>query len=421
MATKTDSELGRALLTYRGIQWIIGTKGDPYALLLRVASDDPHELGRQIRDRGPLYWSSAGVWVTADHELGAAALRDSRLGSRPPTPDPPAGEAEDEPMPWDVPVLRDVLPLGGLPVERDRAEYTRLHRLVEPLAGGDAAQRRTADVTDTYQRLAAGLDERFDLMTDLARPAAAAFAGALLGLPPERHARFAELHEGAVGLLDATLIPPNLRSARALTAALSGMSELLEEHVEPGRDGLLGLPSPEPGDVLAASMLFAVVGAETAANLVCNALAALLDDPAQWKLLRDDPGLAPAAVEETLRYAPPIRLRRLYATEDFELAGRQVETGNELVVVVEAANRDPRVHTDPDRFDIQRTSRAEHLSLSGDDLYPGIIAPMVRMQAAAGVRAIAAAWPEIARTGDVLRRLRSAITAGVLRFPVSGK
>lgn len=51
----TDSELGRVLLTLRGLHWIIGTKGDPYALLLRAVGDDPHRLGQRARDRGKLW------------------------------------------------------------------------------------------------------------------------------------------------------------------------------------------------------------------------------------------------------------------------------------------------------------------------------------------------------------------------------
>lgn len=432
VASMTDSELGRVLLTLRGVQWIIGTKDDPYALLLRVASEDPHELGRKMRDRGALYWSSADAWVTASHGLAAAALRDPRLSPRrADSQEPPDEEPGEEPMPWDVPALNDVLPLHDASVSLDRTECDRLRRLTEPLIGADSVHRYRSDVTRIYEQYLSGLDDQFDLMNNVARASATTVVCTLFGLPPDQHARFAELCAGAASALDATLCPPRLHTARELMASVSGIRTMVAESIEPKReagDGLIGQllraaadeESPA-NDVLAVCMLLAVVGVEATANLICNATSVLLDHPEQWKLLRDDLALVPKAIEETLRYAPPIRLQRLFAREDIELGGQQVEAGTELVVVVEAANRDPAVYTEPDRFDIQREPPAEHLSLYGAGLYTGLIAPMVRLQAVAAVRAIATRLPEIRRTDDVLRRLRSPITTGVLRFPVAGR
>lgn len=75
----SDSELSFLLLLMHGVQWIMGTKGDPYALLLRGASDDPHDLGRRMGRRSPPYRSHAATWVTAHHELAVAALLDPRM------------------------------------------------------------------------------------------------------------------------------------------------------------------------------------------------------------------------------------------------------------------------------------------------------------------------------------------------------
>ncbi|KKZ75089.1 cytochrome P450 family protein [Streptomyces showdoensis] len=438
-ARMTDGELGRVLLTLRGVQWILGTKGDPYALLLRAAGDDPNDLGRQVRDRGPLYWSSAEAWVTADHEVAAAALADPRLTPRPPDPGPPHGEPAGEPAPWDVPALREALPLPELPATLDRAEYERLHRWAGPVLGEEALRRLLPAAVRAYRGRAAALGERFDLVDDLVRPATTEAARVLLGVPARHAERFTRLCAEASGVLDATLCPPRLDTARRYGAALPELRALLAETVReagarraddptgrppgPGLAGrLLAAPGPDgppaPADVLTVCALLTLVGVELATTLTADAVALLLDHPDQWRALREDPGLATACVAETVRCAPPVRLHRLYADQDLELAGTKVARGEELVVLTAAAHRDPGRHTDPDRFDVHRPAHGRRL-LPEDGRLDALVGPAARLAAEAALRACAAELPGLAGTGEVLRRLRAPITGGVFRFPVA--
>ncbi|WP_063794121.1 P450-derived glycosyltransferase activator [Streptomyces graminilatus] len=440
VATLSENELGHVLLTLRGVQWIMGTKGDPYALVLRASDDDPHDVGRAARERGALFWSSAQAWVTADHELVSAVLDDPRL-----TPSPSAGWVPldvGQPAPWVVPGLRNVLPLAGLATELERHEYERLRGWAASAIADTAASERWQAAGDRiFLDRIAGLGERFDLMADLVRPAVVAFTGLLLGMEPQsRHgARFALLGEQAVGALDATLCPPGPATARRLATTLPELAGLLTEVIGATGDGdydggaateddsvvarLLGTATahgaPLDVDVHTVSALLATGGAELAADLLCNAVDALLDHPDQWELLRADPGLVPAAIDETLRYAPPVRLHRLYAREEFELAGNTIAVGEEVVVLIEAAQHDPSVHEAPDRFDLRRATRARHF-VHAEGVWSGLVGPLVRLQAEAGLRAIVTAVPLISRTGEVPRRLRSPLTRGVLRFPAAG-
>ncbi|WP_158795120.1 P450-derived glycosyltransferase activator [Streptomyces sp. NRRL S-337] len=474
----TDSALGRVLLTLRGVQWILGTKGDPYALLLRAAGDDRAELGRRVRERGPLYWSSAEAWVTADHEVVAAALADRRLTPRPPDTSGPLGGPDGEPAPWDVPALREALPLTGLPSALDREEYERLRGWAAPVLGERALRRRHAAAVRAYRNRAASVGERFDLMDDLIRPATVDAGRVLLGVPAHRAARFSELSGQLAGALDATLCPPRLDTARRYRAALPELLALLAETLEPldasGADGAPGTPNPPgtpitsntsgsagsprtasrtahphyarsdagaghrsssglphrlsaiptphgpppPEDVLTVCALLALVGVDVATTLTGNAVALLLDHPDQWRALCEDPDLAPAAVAETLRHTPPVRLHRLYAREELELAETRVAAGEEVVLLTEAARRDPRHLRDPDRFDIHRPAPERHL-LPEEGNADGLVGPAARLAAEAALRAIAAELPGLTRTDEVLRRLRAPITGGVIRFPAA--
>jgi cytochrome P450 len=105
-------------------------------------------------------------------------------------------------------------------------------------------------------------------------------------------------------------------------------------------------------------------GTQTTRILLTNGLLTLLQHPAQLARLRADDTLIKPAVEECLRWITPARtLAQRLAVEDIELSGTVIPKGDELAVWVGAANRDPRVFTNPDTFDITRTPNP-HLAFS---------------------------------------------------------
>ncbi|BDM71246.1 hypothetical protein HEK616_47330 [Streptomyces nigrescens] len=419
--TKSDTELGGDLLALRGVQWIMGTKNDPYALLLRGADDDPHALGRGIRERGALYRSHAEAWVTADHAMAEAILNDPRLGPGHPDAAPAEGgghepDEEHEPMPWDFPALRDVLPLDDACLSLPRAEYERVNAAGAAILGAPALAPLAEGLTAGCALRLRGLSDRFDLMAEYAHRCAADAAAEVLGLPAEQRDRFTDLCARAAGTLDATLCPPRLDVARRLLGSVAELRALLAGTVP--AEGAGAVLAPE--DALTAGVLTAVAGVELTATLICNTVAVLLDHPEAWAVVCEAPEeTAGQAVDETLRYLPPVRLHRLYAQSDLALGGHEVERGAEVVVAAEAALRDPAVYPDPERFRLGRPaagsaglplSAAPHLAL---------VAPLVRLQAVCAVRALAARFPGLSRTEPVLRRLRSPITAAVLHLPLT--
>ncbi|MFH9691421.1 P450-derived glycosyltransferase activator [Streptomyces sp. NPDC017413] len=427
MASMTESELGRVLLTHRGVQWIIGTKDDPYALLLRAADDDPHRLGGLIRERGPLYRSSAEAWVTARHEVAVAALGDLRLSFRHPDADAPApddGGEQREPMPWEVPALRDILPFGEMFLTAGRADCARVGELLEPLLGARALERWRPAAEGALRGALAAAGTGFDLRADVADGFAAGLVRDILGVPEEDHDRFAALCRGGAGALDAMVCSPHLRTAHELITSVEGMSSLLTGLIErrrqkPGDDLVSALLARTHEDeVRSVCMLVALVGSELTATVFCDAVAALLDHPGVWRSLCQNPGLAPAVVEEALRYAPPLRLVPLYAREDLELAGTAVPAGSQVVVALEAALRDPAVHAEPAAFDPAAERSGGQLVFSGG-LPTSLLAPLVRLQAESGLRVLSAEAPGVRRAGPVLRRLRSGVTGAVLELPLT--
>nr|AHA81981.1 Arm11 [uncultured bacterium] len=382
MAIQTDTELGRSLLTERSMQWLYAHGGDPYALLLRAEGDDRGALASRIRELGPVYRSRTGAWVTGSHRLGVEILSDPRLADRVPDHLP------------DTHLLRQCAALPSL----SAAARDRLRARAELKPRADVAERVCAD---TVGRVGGG----FDLVGDLLRPAVVSLVGDLFAVPRAEREVLRRGCGSAAIALDATFCPPRLAPARALMNAVEGLRALFR-----------GLAGPD-GDLPAAGMLACVVGVEVSVNVVANGMLALLDRPAQWRLLGGEPELAHRAVEETLRHDPPIRLVSRIACEDLELAGQPIDAGDEVVVFVDSANRDPAEHPDPDRFDLSGPA-GDHLSLSGGP-YLDLVAPLARTAAAAVLRVVAARLPHLRRTGPVVRRLRAPATHAILRFPVS--
>ncbi|WP_329016556.1 P450-derived glycosyltransferase activator [Micromonospora rifamycinica] len=382
MLTQTESELGRSLMTERGMQWLYAHGGDPLATLLRAEDEDRGVLRRRIHEAGPLRRSRNGAWLTGDLLLGGEILHDPRI-----TPGTPA----DVPHGND---LRRRITVFGLPGQ--------VWRRWRDLAGPDPDHDAVEQVC--VQRLER-IGDAFDLVTDLLRPVLVAVVADLHRVPAADRAAFDRCCLAAAPVLDARLAPPRLTRARELIDGIDGLAALHRRLVD-GDD-----------DLVTAATASCPVRVDVAVNTAANAVRALFDHPTAWQALADDPGLAERVVEETLRHDPPIRLESRIARTDLETAGQRISAGSEIVVNVEAANRDPRHGADLARFDPFRTPAPTHLSLTGAP-YLELVAPLVRVSAAATLRVLATRRPRLRPGGPVVRRLRAPVTDAITRMPV---
>ncbi|MBM7785357.1 cytochrome P450 [Tenggerimyces flavus] len=158
---------------------------------------------------------------------------------------------------------------------------------------------------------------------------------------------------------------------------------IADRRTEP-RDDLLGALVAAAGDsgtddIVDCVVSLAIAGTETTTDLLGLGVLALLESPEQFHLLRGSPDLAPAAVEELLRYCGPVRLTPRRAPSTMVVAGAQVAEGQLVMLGLAAANRDPAVFSAPDELDLMRTDN-RHLTfgLGGLDR---LGAPLVRLQA----------------------------------------
>lgn len=166
----------------------------------------------------------------------------------------------------------------------------------------------------------------------------------------------------------AATLEPGRGAAEAARAKVSRdkvreyLHELIDRRrAEPADDLLSGLIAAADGEdrLTVGEMVMTVIliygaGFETTTNLIGNMVHTLLRNPEQLARLRADPSLVPAAVEEVLRFEPPVHVDSRYAFADVEIAGHLVRKGFVVMTLLGAANRDPAVTDDPDRFDVGR-------------------------------------------------------------------
>ncbi|ANZ36398.1 cytochrome [Lentzea guizhouensis] len=163
--------------------------------------------------------------------------------------------------------------------------------------------------------------------------------------------------------------------------------------------------------------LFSVAGNETLRNGIPGGLIALLDHPGQYERLRADRSLLGTAVEEMLRWWTPVMHFRRTAIQDTSLSGVEIGAGDKVVVWFSAANRDERVFTEPDRFDVGRRE-ADHLSF-GHGPHFCLGAQLARTQLRAVFEAVLDLPGRLELAGEV-SRLRSNFQNGVKHLPVTG-
>ncbi|MGH3984494.1 MAG: cytochrome P450 family protein, partial [Pseudonocardiaceae bacterium] len=325
-----------------------------------------------------------------------------------------------------------VTPLDGVFLNQPGEDYQRLTCMVAPVLSADAVGAWRVDIERVVDQVLDRLDGEFDLVEDLVRPIVIGSLAQVLGLPDPTRAELQELAPRLGIALDAILCPPQLRVARALMHAVARLRELLgpviaARRTEPRDDAMSALFATvrerdlAQDDILAICVLTAVTGAEIATAVISNAIMALLTHQDQWKVLCDDPGRASDAIEETLRWAPPVRMQSRIAQQGFELAGAEIEADSHVVVLIDAANRDPAANTDPDRFDLDRPHRMDYVNLSlTGRTYENVVAPLVRLQATVTLREIATRLPRLSVNGPVLRRIRSPVVRAVLQCPLAG-
>jgi cytochrome P450 len=322
-----------------------------------AARADQYSVLRELRAAGPLHRTPLGLYLATRYADCAAVLQNvtwshaSEAAQLHPTV--AADEAASE------------LPTSFLWM--DPPDHTRLRTLVSKAFTPRRVAALRPRIGELCRQLVdAALEAReFDLIDAIAYPLPLTIVCELVGVPAEAHAAIREWAAALVRGFDPdVLVTAEERAARSTAARdfQAYFRALIDERrARPADDLLSALGAVEDqGDVLTETELLAtcvtliVAGHETTVNLVGSGLLALMRQPDQLQLLRDRPELIPSAVEELLRFDPPVAMTTRTATRPSIVGGREFAPGEGVVALICSANRDERAFPDPDRLNVAR-------------------------------------------------------------------
>ena len=356
-----------------------------------VVIPDPYPLLSTLRDASPFTDFGGALAVFGRYEDCSRILRDPRASSERGTSTLAARRPEQERR------RRSFLSL-------DPPDHTRLRRLVSKAFTPRVIatlEPRISEVTDELLTAAqVGGGRELELVSQVAYPLPVRIICEMLGVPAGDHARFASWSARLVHSLQPSFGDVDEAGLAAADEAGREFGEYFTELIaarrsSPGDDLLTKLIKAEDeGDrltveeLIATAVLLLVAGHETTVGLISNLMLALLRHRDQFAAVVADPALAPAAVEETLRYDAPVQLTGRVAKDEMTFGEVTVQDGAVMLILLAATGRDPAIFTEPDRFDIMRGVK-EHLAFAAGPHFC-LGAPLARLEATIALRRIAA-------------------------------
>ena len=378
---------------------------------------DPYPAYARVRETTSV-WHPAGdhLWYLTRYADVHAAFRDHRLGTsflHRYTP-------EELNLAPDIPVWRDPRWKDFASFERwellnlEPPAHTRLRRLVTEAFTPRATEGMRTKIQERAQRLLQTGREAgsIDLIASYAQHFSLGIICELIGVPEDDHDTILKLSDATIRMYEPA--PSEELRAAANTAARDFRQYLLKLIAQRRRRAADDLLTAMIGaivdgerltddQIVSTSMVLLMAGHEAAVNATSNGIAAFAAHPDQWQLIRSGEVSPRVALEEILRYDPPLQwFERWVLDEDFEINGVAIPLGARVALVLGAANRDPRKYKEPDQFDIRRAD-ANHLSFGGG-IHFCLGAPLARLELETTIAELARSETEIVIIAPTIRR-----------------
>jgi cytochrome P450 len=391
---------------------------------IEVARLDPYTGFAILRKRGPVLRSYASRgWVAVGFDAVKDAFKDPRFSN-------------------DVRKNRFLVRVlsaagGGNPVPTldnpsmvtlDAPDHTRLRKLVSHGFSQKYIRSLEPMIRDIVDECLAGLDESshpFDIIERLARPLPAIVIAEMLGLPKSDREQFQAWSNDLLGLT--AIDNPKLitRAAAANAEVIDYLKGIIDRKRNDPDGGFISqlIAAEEEGDRLTAAEMVSTcalllsAGHETTTRLIANGLYLLLSHPRQWTLLRGDRTLMDNAIEEMLRFEPPVQFMVRFALEDLDFYGKRIKKNQLLLLLIGSANRDEVANPNADVFDITR-DKVQHVGFGhGPHLCIGLA--LARLEARVAFNAVLDRFPDLSLTDEPVVWSQHALVRGVDRMLVS--
>ncbi|HEX2904659.1 MAG TPA: cytochrome P450 [Jatrophihabitans sp.] len=336
-------------------------------------TDDPHPHWHLLRAQAPVAWVPAlQGWVVTGYHLAASVLRDAATFT------------------VDDPRFSTGQLFGPSMLSTDGAAHARFRAA---FAGAfKPAQIRSqfaGFIEGTLDRLMDGASSPTEVRRAIAGPLAVAVMARVLGLARLQPAMLLDWYaQLAAGVNRLSVGQPAGQDAVAAHSALSDeLARAFRQHRALVTSNGLSLD-----EAVANAGILLFGGIETTEGMIALAVWHLLAEPAGLARVSAEPGLIDVAVEESLRLEPAATRVDRYATRDVDLGGVKIASGSLVIVSLAAANRDPAVFSEPDRFDLSRQNSHRNLALAAGPHFC-LGAHLTRLQTRTVLQRIARQWP----------------------------
>lgn len=347
---------------------------------------DPYPWYRYMRDTQPVYYDEQmKMWYVFRHEdvqtashdyehfTAEGSKGDSYLGSSFLSMDPP----------------------------RHRKYRTLVSQAFTPRSIAQLEPRIVAIVNRLIDEVAS--KGKMDLIADFAFPLPATVISELFGVPAADHAYFKQMSDRTMAEIEILSLITEFPAQNELAAYMFPLIE--QRRQQPADDLISSLIKAEVDgeklstyDIQATCVLVLLAGYETTTTLISNALFCFTENPGTIEDLQANPDLMPSAIEEVLRYRPPVAGIPRMTAKDTQIGATTIKAGNMVNLQLASANRDERAFPDPDRFDIRRTSN-QHVAF-GYSIHFCLGAPLARLEGKIALNALLARLPDLQRDPD---------------------
>jgi len=373
---------------------------------------DPYPIYAQLlRDGRPFLHDHLGAWVVCRHADVRNILGDRRFSIE---PSARAGRPSARPVgsPSIAEIRRVMNARGRGMSSQDPPEHTRLRGLVSRAF----TARRVHALRPRIEAIARQLlddapADDFDLIRDFAGPLPALVISELMGIPASDHRAIKRWSTALAPIVGDGFMPEEDGPA-ALVAAhamIDYMTRIIAEKRRAPGDDLIGgmlLAQTEheaatDDEILVQSLSLLFAGHETTTNLIGNGTVLLLEHPEALARVREEPGCWRTAIEELLRFDPPVQALSRGALEDTPIGDVVIPKGERAILVLAAANRDPAVFERPEQLDVTRSPNP-HISF-GHGIHMCLGAALARLEAQIAFPMLLERFPELALAAPPVR------------------
>ncbi|CAN5137459.1 cytochrome P450 [soil metagenome] len=370
---------------------------------------DPYPAFAEERRLGPVAWhEQAGMFLTFDHAMAGAVLRERRLGRiwtdrRP----------EDYLEPFNL-LHRNQM------MENEPPDHTRLRRLVSGAFNRGHVERLRPRVRELASGLLGTVDsDCFDVVGEYAEPLPVLVIAELLGVPVSLAPRLRAWSQAIVRMYEvapsAAVVSAAVHAAEEFSAEIRELSRA--RAAEPRDDLVSDLVTARHGEarlsedeVVASAVLLLNAGHEASVNVFGNGLVAMLGSGSA-----PGSGQVRTCVEEMLRFDSALQLFERTASAPVEVAGVHLDAGQKVAALLGAANRDPGVFIAADTFDPGRDPNP-HLAF-GAGVHFCLGAPLARMELEESLALLLRRMPGLELVAEPVRR-DTFVLRGYQRVPV---